>query len=372
MIIDHEVTTDSRVTRLPALRTVRSVRRALGPAGVQRLALAVTLIWTAVTAYGLILHEEFTPWASLIGIAVFAGLFLAPRYLAIAYSALFISMLMARFVFANNKPAFTGALVVLIVVTGLMFWVARSRARIGTQGIGGDTILVDLRDRLRRMGELPVLPKGWRAESAVHSAYGDSFSGDFIVASLSPNGRCLEIALVDVSGKGTKAGTRSLLLSGAFGGLLSAVPARDFLSSANAFLTRQKWSEGFATAVHIAVDLETGEYTVGSAGHPPALHLQAANGGWEMVTAAGPPLGIVDDFEYRRASGVLQPGDAMMLYTDGVIEAKEAELDDGIDRLLGEAELGRANGFSGLANQACAIARAGSSDDRAAVVLWRP
>lgn len=367
MIIDHELT-ESRVARLPA---VRSMRGALGPAATQRLVLAFTLAWTAITFYGLVIHEPFTPWASLIGIAVFAGLFLAPRYLLIADIALVAVILMARFTFDNTKPAFTGALVVLLATIVLMFWVARSRARIGTQGIGGDTILVDLRDRLRQMGELPQLPAGWSAESAVHSAYGDSFSGDFIVASMNTQGQRLEVALVDVSGKGTKAGTRSLLLSGAFGGLLSAVPPEQFLACANSFLNRQQWREGFATAVHVAIDLDTGAYSVGSAGHPPALHLCASSGGWEMVSTGGPPLGIVDDFAYRRAQGVLAPGDALMLYTDGVIEAKEADIDDGIDRLLGQAEQSRANGFAGLANHACTVARAGVSDDRAAVVIWR-
>ena len=371
MIVDHEVTTESGAPRLPAVRSVRTVRRALGPVGTQRLVLAVTLLWTAITFYGLVTRELITPWASLIGIAVFAGLFLAPRNLLVADAALVTSMLSARFVFDNSKPAFTGAFVVLVTVMALMFWVARSRARIGTQGISGDTILVDLRDRLRNMGELPKLPAGWSAESAVHSAYGDSFSGDFVVASLHPTEHTLEIALVDVSGKGTRAGTRSLLLSGAFGGLLSAVSADEFLTAANRFLGRQKWREGFATAVHVAVDLDTGAYSVGSAGHPPALHLCASSGGWTVLTTGGPPLGIVEDFEYRRRHGVLARGDALMLYTDGVIEAKETDLDDGIDRLLGQAERGRAVGFAGLANHACRVARAGVSDDRAAVVIWR-
>ena len=368
MIVDQEFTTESRIRRLPA---VRSVRHTLGPAGIQWMVLAVTLMWTAITFYGLVLHEWMTPWASLIGIAVFAGLFLAPKYLLVADAALLASILAARFLFENNKPAFTGALVVLLVVMSLMFWVARSRARIGTQGIGGDTILVDLRDRLRRMGELPALPAGWQAESAVHSAFGDSFSGDFTVSSLDPATQVLEVALVDVSGKGTKAGTRSLLLSGGFGGLLSAVPPEQFLPAANRFLGRQKWNEGFATAVHVAVDLDTGAYSVGSAGHPPALHLRNCNGSWEMIATGGPPLGIVDDFHYRRVSGVLDRGDALMLYTDGVIEAKDTDLDDGIDRLLGQAEHGRAAGFEGLADHACHLARAGATDDRAAVVIWR-
>lgn len=368
MIIDHELRADSRIGRLPA---ARSVRRALGHAGIQHVAFVVTLAWTAVTFYGLVAHESITPWASLIGIAVFAGLFLTPRNLLLANLALLVSLLSARFLFENTKPAFFGALIVLFFVMALMMWVARSRARIGTQGIGGDTILVDLRDRLRRMGELPELPVGWSAEAAVHSAYGDAFSGDFVVASLNPANQTLEVALVHVSGKGTKAGTRSLLLSGAFGGLLSAVPASEFLTDANRFLGRQQWNEGFATAVHVAINLETGAYSVGSAGHPPALHLRHCSGSWEMITTGGPPLGIVDDFHYRRVEGVLDRRDALMIYTDGVIEAKDTELDDGIDRLLGQAERGRTAGFTGLADQACRVARAGGSDDRAAVVIWR-
>lgn len=368
MIVDQELTLESRMRRLPA---VRSVRRALGPAGIQRLVLGLTVFWTAVTFYGLVVHEPLTPWASLIGIAVFAGLFLAPRNLVIADAALLLAILAARFVFENNKPAFTGALVVLLIVMGLMFWVARSRARIGTQGIGGDKILVDLRDRLSRMGELPALPAGWAAESAVHSANGDSFSGDFVVASLDPSAQHLEVALVDVSGKGTRAGTRALLLSGAFGGLLAAVPPGDFLTSANAFLGRQRWKEGFATAVHVAIDLESGAYSVGSAGHPPALHLRHSSGSWKMIATGGPPLGVLDEFCYRRTEGVLDRGDALMLYTDGVIEARETDLDAGIDRLLGQAERGRAVGFAGLADHACCVARAGTSDDRAVVVIWR-
>lgn len=371
MIVDQEMTTDSRVPRLPTVRTVRRARRALGAVGVQRIALSGSLIWTLVTFVGLVVHPEITPWASLIGIAVFCGLFLAPRYLVVANAALLVAMMSARFLFENTKPAFTGALVVLVAVMALMFWVARSRARIGTQGIDGDTILVDLRDRLRAMGELPRLPAGWSAESAVHSAYGDSFSGDFTVATLHPGTQCLEVVLVDVSGKGTRAGTRSLLLSGAFGGLLSAVPAAQFLDAANAFLGRQRWHEGFATAVHVAIDLKSGAYSVGAAGHPPALHLCASSGGWAAISTGGPPLGVVDDFQYRRSHGVLKRGDALMLYTDGVIEAKENDLDDGIDRLLGHAEQGRARGFAGLANHACTMAPAGVTDDRAAVVIWR-
>ena len=63
--------------------------------------------------------------------------------------------------------------------------------------------------------------------------------------------------MVDVSGKGEEAGIRALLLSGAFGGLLGALPADQFLPAANDYLLRQEWEEGFATAIHLSLDLRT-------------------------------------------------------------------------------------------------------------------
>jgi len=70
--------------------------------------------------------------------------------------------------------------------------------------------------------------------------------------------------LVDVSGKGVQAGTRSLLLSGALGGLLGEQEPNRFLTAANNYLLRQNWDEGFATAVHVSIDLATGDYTIGT------------------------------------------------------------------------------------------------------------
>ncbi len=79
---------------------------------------------------------------------------------------------------------------------------------------------------------MPALPRGWGAEVVIRSAGGGSFDGDFIVSGLSADGRTLEVAMVDVSGKGVSAGTRALLLSGAFGGLLGAMPSGQFLQAA--------------------------------------------------------------------------------------------------------------------------------------------
>ena len=272
---------------------------------------------------------------------------------------------------ANQLPQVI-ALVALAIVIVIMSATSRSRARLGVQGSRGESMFVDLRDRLRAFGELPELPGGWHAETAVESAYGQSFSGDFVVATRSPDGRWFEVVLVDVSGKGVQAGTRSLLLSGALGGLLGEQEPNRFLTAANNYLLRQNWDEGFATAVHVSIDLATGDYTIGSAGHPPAVQFNNGSGRWEVLgEAAGPLLGVIDDATYIRSYRRLGRGDALVLYTDGVVESRFRDLTVGVDRMLGAAERLVRGGFAGGAKRLCASARAGETDDRAVVMIWR-
>ena len=142
-----------------------------------------------------------------------------------------------------------------------------------------------------------------------------------------------------MSGKGIAAGTRSLLLSGAFGGLLGSLPHEQFLAAANSYLLRQHWDEGFASAAHAWINLATGEYSLASAGHPPAVRFSAGSGRWKVLEGdEGPVLGVTDEVGFPRVRGTLQRGDALLLYTDGVIEVRNRDLRDGIDRMLGTAE----------------------------------
>jgi hypothetical protein len=332
------------------------------------MALLIILINTAL-CWAMAMWPLVVPFSAYLPVAVIAGLFLPPRMLAVVN----LCILIAGGYTIWDKGATTALLVayaVLALVMVIMFWVAASRARLGVQGNLGESMLVDLRDRLRTQGELPELPVGWGAELSVLSAYGDSFSGDFLVTS--KTGPRLELALVDVSGKGIAAGTRSLLLSGAFGGLLGSMPVDEFLPAANSYLLRQHWDEGFATAAHAMIDLDTGEFSIGSAGHPPAVRFSAGSGRWEVLEGEeGPVLGVTEGLAFPRFRGVLGRGDALLLYTDGVIETRNRDLRDGIDRMLGTAERMIGKGFEGMAAKMCAAARAGETDDRATVIVWR-
>src|SRR3954469_7877887 len=263
-----------------------------------------------------------------------------------------------------------GGVVVVFLIGAIILISSFRRMRLGVAGARGESMLVDLRDRIQNQAKLPPLPEDWYAEAVLRSAGGSSFAGDFMVASRTQRGRLLQVVVVDVSGKGEQAGSRSLLLSGAFGGLLGALDAAAFLPAANDYLRRQDWSEGFATAVHLCLDLETGEFEVRSAGHPPAVQLHAGSGRWAVYEAEGPVLGLMEDAEFSEVTGRLQRGDALLLFTDGLVETPERDISLGIDKLLGQGERLLTAGFERGAQRL--LDRLESlNDDRALFLLHR-
>ncbi|MFL6129492.1 MAG: PP2C family protein-serine/threonine phosphatase [Mycobacteriales bacterium] len=267
-----------------------------------------------------------------------------------------------------------GTAAVFVVVAVVSYEQARRRDLIGVRQGRPDRILLELRERLRVQGEVPPLPPGWGVEVELRSAYDSGLAGDFVVSRLQegPAGAVLDLALVDVSGKGVDAGTRALLLSGAFGGLLGAVPPERFLAEANRYLRQQRWSEGFATAVYLRVDLGTGEYRLESAGHPPAAHLDAGSGMWRLSRRRGPLLGVLEQVGHPPDTGVLRRGDAVLLYSDGVVEDRHRDIEVGVDRLLGAAErLVPRGDYTGGAASLLTHVPTRTDDDRAVVLLWR-
>jgi hypothetical protein len=261
--------------------------------------------------------------------------------------------------------------IVTSFVVGLVILVSSfRRSRLGVAGSRGESMLVDLRERIARQSQIPVLPKQWYAEAVMRSAGGSSFAGDFIVAATSPDRGTLEVAVVDVSGKGEQAGTRSLLLSGSFGGLLGALPPDQFLLAANDYLLRQDWSEGFATAVHLSLDLATGKFELRSAGHPPAVQLLAGSGRWAIHETEGPVLGLMADAAFTVRAGTLNHGDALLMYTDGLVETPQRDISLGIDKMLGQGERLLRAGFENGAHRLIDELES-MSDDRALFLLHR-
>src|SRR5580704_14516812 len=311
----------------------------------------------------------FSPGVMILPILA-GGLLMWPRALRI-----FFAVVAGALIYDAVKGKAGAGIVATIVLTAVFAYVlARTRKKLGVQGLRGDRMLLELRDRIQAQGKLPSLGEGWGSSVVLRPAGGSSFGGDFVVSSC--DGKTLEVALVDVSGKGIDAGTRALLLSGAYGGLLGSVLREEFLPACNAYMRRGPAAEGFVTAVHLSLDLASGEYVIASAGHPPAVHYDAAAGRWRLTGARGIVLGVVADLRAVASEsehGVLQRGDALLLYTDGLVETPGRDIDEGTDRLLGEAERMLTTGFkAGAPALVAAMQREiGGSDDRALVLIWR-
>ncbi|HUC23844.1 MAG TPA: PP2C family protein-serine/threonine phosphatase [Streptosporangiaceae bacterium] len=336
----------------------RNRRMALG------LAIAVIGIGIGVV---LVPGDWMSPGVMILPILV-GGLLLWPRALLVLFGVVAV---MVAYDWLNGKKAGLGIIATIVVTAAFAALLSRTRSKLGMKGLRGDRMLIELRDRIRAQGRMPELPDGWRAVSVLRPAGGSSFGGDFLVSAC--DGKVLDLALVDVAGKGIDAGTRALLLSGAFGGLLGSVPHADYLPACNAYLQRGGPPEGFVTAVHLTLDLVTGDYLISSAGHPPAAHFEVGSGRWRLTHARGIVLGVVPDLRAVPDSGSLRPGDALMLYTDGLVDAPGRDIDAGIDRLLGEADRLVASGFSEGAARLVQTMQGGgpNSDDCALALIWR-
>lgn len=331
------------------------------------------LILLASTVIGLLQLQsaDWLPRSAFLPVILLAGLFLPPRWLLAAFGYVLAWLIFGLVVDGPQRAGAIASMSTLGFAMVVMFLLSRSRSALGIYGTRSDRMLRDLRDRHREMAQLPQLPSGWRAESFVAAANGDSFSGDFLVGHVG-SGRQMEFVVADVSGKGHRAGTRSMLLSGALCALIGQVEPDRYLPAANSYLVRARWQEGFASAAYVVIDAATGEFSVRSAGHPPVVQFHHQNGHWApTATRGGPVLGVMEGIEFPASSGRLLRGDALLVYTDGVIESRTAGLDDGIDWMLGAAERARQQGFSGVPATLCGGARGGSGDDRAVLVVWR-
>ena len=340
-----------------------------GSRGSQAFLLGVLVAMVALTALLGALVEVKVPvvmWLLFLMVGTMLLRFLPLLLLAVVLGGVAVwTSMTTQFAAASRESA-----LVIFALALLLAIYQSSRQRSGLPMALSEAVLTQLRDRLQRQGVVPPLPNGWRTQSATITANGPSYAGDFLVADLR-EGRWLEMALVDVCGKGTAVGPQALQFAGALGGLIGALPPAELMAAANAFLLRQESDESLATAVHIKVDLVTGDYTITSAGHPPALHWHLGQRGWAIDNARGMALGVIDEADFTPSKGRLRPGEALMFYTDGVIESADRDLDAGIEWLREQAlHAVDARGFSGMPKRVLKKVPRGD-DDRAMLLLER-
>jgi serine phosphatase RsbU (regulator of sigma subunit) len=163
----------------------------------------------------------------------------------------------------------------------------------------------------------PVVP-GYEFQGISFPCY--EIGGDYYDFIKRDDGR-LVIALGDVSGKGTAA---ALLMSSLHASIHAQTGSHDTLvetiSAVNRYLAENIPSNRFVTLFYAELDPESGALSFLNAGHNPPLIVHAA-GTVEQLASGGLPLGIKANADYREGRTTLQPGDVLVIYSDGVTEA---------------------------------------------------
>jgi len=143
------------------------------------------------------------------------------------------------------------------------------------------------------------------------------------------------IVIADVSGKGVPAAIlmaflRSSLRAATHIGYATNVS----LSKVNYLLWESIERNQFVTAFHAILDASNRTLTYSNAGHNPPL-LMNAKGEVSFIEDGEQPLGMFPETRYHQYSLMLEPGDILVLYTDGVTEAENPDgVEFGRDRLV--------------------------------------
>jgi phosphoserine phosphatase RsbU/P len=146
--------------------------------------------------------------------------------------------------------------------------------------------------------------------------------GDYCEIVPSADGRSLFFALGDISGKGVAASLLMTHLSAIFRSLLSLdLPLAELLTRANRLFCESTPATHYATLV--AGRADAGGVNLCNAGHcPPLVFRRDAT---DRMDATGLPLGLFAEARYAIKHIALDPGDSLVLYSDGITEAQDPD-----------------------------------------------
>jgi hypothetical protein len=175
---------------------------------------------------------------------------------------------------------------------------------------------------------LPMVP-GYSLTSGYLPA--QKVGGDFfqIIPLAGNRFGCTLVVVGDVSGKGLKAGMAVSYIVGAVYALANILPGPGRLLSALNERLISRLQGGFATCIILLLHQE-GKCVIASAGHPPPYVNDS-----ELSLQGAFPLGLFPGVEFEETTIHLNPGDRCTLYTDGLLEARNADGElYGFERLL--------------------------------------
>ncbi|MDT7548186.1 MAG: hypothetical protein QOE84_580 [Actinomycetota bacterium] len=150
------------------------------------------------------------------------------------------------------------------------------------------------------------------------------------------NARTLEVAIFDAMGHGLPSSVTAGLAVGAYRHIRRTQVDLPSMVTAMDAAVEGVVGDGFATALLARLDVHTGQLSWVSAGHPAPIVVRDGSVLTDLEQHAVLPLGLGlhQDVELHPSELSLQPGDLVLLYTDGVVEARSGEDEEfGIDRL---------------------------------------
>ena len=184
----------------------------------------------------------------------------------------------------------------------------------------------------------------------------DELAGDFLNA-FSLDDRHIALFVVDVSGHGVassllsvtigrfmtpQVSTSSLLVQQQDGSdATRVVPPAEVAFELNRRFPMEEQNGLYFTMLYGVLDLETLEFRFVSAGHDPVVHVGQSSAP-QLIEGSGTPIGWIEDMEYDEEVIQLQAGDRLYLYSDGVPEAMNENMDQfSMNQMLEIIELGQ-------------------------------
>ncbi len=140
----------------------------------------------------------------------------------------------------------------------------------------------------------------------------------------------------DVSGKGVPASLVMVMIRTVFTSYVSRkdIDCASVVTAINDSLSADFAIDKFATLFFMIYDRVTGELSFSNAGHGPLLCYRAAQNACTRTSLDGVPIGIMEEVDYKQAKVKFNPGDMIILYTDGITEMRNASKEEyGLHRL---------------------------------------
>ena len=188
---------------------------------------------------------------------------------------------------------------------------------------------------------LPVIPQNFKDHKLfAYNCPAKEVGGDFYDYCKQDENK-YSILVADISGKGIPAA----IFMGSARNIIRAemnvenIPSR-LLRNANNLICTESEFGMFVTLFYAIIDSHNNVITFGSAGHDDQLLLRSSKNDVIKLKSKGPALGIVENQEYEEKVVMYEPGDLLLLFTDGVVEClggRSLDVEKGEERLISMA-----------------------------------